>query len=607
MCGLVAIFGYGDNAAAVDKAELLRIRERMSTRGPDGSGLWISENGRVGLAHRRLAIIDLSPSGAQPMSNAEGTLRIVFNGEIYNYRELRSSLERTGERFVSSSDTEVLLHLYRKHGKDMVRHLRGMYAFALWDEQKRGLFLARDPFGIKPLYYADSGETIRVASQVKALLTSDAVNTSPEPAGRVGFFLWGHVPEPYTYYRGIRAVPAGSSLWISSAGKSGGRFFDLTKELADGSARGHLAGRDEVCRELRAALLDSVRHHLIADVPVGVFLSSGLDSTTLTALVREVTTSPVQTITLGFNEFLGTQKDEVALAEFVADSYHTDHKTRWISKDDFADEYEHLLEVMDQPTIDGVNSYFISQAAAKTGHKVTISGLGGDELFGSYPSFQDIPRSVRAFHPFHMLPLLGKGFRFVSAPILKHFTSPKFSGLLEYGGSYGGAYLLRRGLFMPWELPGILDSDMVREGWNELQTLPCLNDTTKSIENTHLKVSALEMTWYMRNQLLRDTDWASMAHSLEIRLPFVDVELVRSLAPLFASNHAPTKLDMAMTPANGLPKDILYRAKRGFVVPIQEWLLQINGASPQMRGMRGWATLVNEAALSATAQPLAVG
>ena len=213
MCGIAAIFNYR-TGQPVDHAELIAVRDHMSARGPDGAGEWYSADQRVGLGHRRLSIIDLSPTGAQPMANTDGTLVVTFNGEIYNYRELRSQLEQQGCRFRSASDTEVLLHLYEREGREMVHKLRGMYAFALWDSRKQGLFLARDPFGIKPLYCADDGKTLRIASQVKALLAGGGVDTSPEPAGHVGFFLWGHVPSPYTLYRGIRGLTAGTTLWV---------------------------------------------------------------------------------------------------------------------------------------------------------------------------------------------------------------------------------------------------------------------------------------------------------------------------------------------------------------------------------------------------------
>src|SRR5213593_2787049 len=213
MCGIAAIFSYR-GGPPVAESELVSIRDRMTSRGPDGAGIWISEDRVVGLAHRRLAIIDLSPSGGQPMLDATGTFSISFNGEIYNYRELREQLAKKGYGFRSTSDTEVLLQLYADRGVDMLDCLRGMYAFAIWDDRKKSLFLARDPYGIKPLYYADDGKTFRAASQVKALQAGGGVDTSPNPAGHVGFFLWGHVPDPHTFYRSIRAVPAGSFVWI---------------------------------------------------------------------------------------------------------------------------------------------------------------------------------------------------------------------------------------------------------------------------------------------------------------------------------------------------------------------------------------------------------
>lgn len=592
MCGIASIFAYNHAAAAVDKGELLRIRDAMINRGPDGAGLWISADRRVGLAHRRLSIIDLSDAGAQPMATDCGRFRITFNGEIYNYRELRRALEGKGIRFRSTSDTEVLLYLYVERGVAMVDALRGMYAFAIWDECKQGLFLGRDPFGIKPLYYCDDGSTVRVASQVKALLGGGGIDPSPEPAGHVGFFLWGHVPDPYTLHKGIRALPAGSSLWIDTAGpREIKQFFCISDELAKASDAPPIA-REEMQERLRAALLDSIRHHTIADVPVGVFLSAGLDSSTITALAREVGNSALHTVTLGFGEFEGTHNDETQLASLVAEHYGTLHRTCWVTKGDFQRDYRHLLQAMDQPSTDGVNSYFISKAAAETGLKVVLSGLGGDELFGGYPSFRQVPAMVRALSPFQAVSSLAKGFRYLSAPILKHFTSPKYGGLLEYGGTYEGAYLLRRGMFMPWELPNLLDGELVRKGWQELQTLTHLKQTIQGVRNAHLRVVALETAWYMRNQLLRDADWAGMAHSIEIRVPLVDIELFRNMAPLFNAPCPPGKLAMAQAPVKPLPIQIVQREKSGFSIPVVEWLMPSDGASAAHRGLRQWATIV---------------
>ncbi len=602
MCGIAGIFNYR-TGEPIDRGELRRIREAMRSRGPDDAGDWFSADARIGLAHRRLSIIDLSPTGAQPMRNEEGTVVLTFNGEIYNYRELRSELEARGRRFQGGSDTEVLVHLYEAEGEAMVTRLRGMYAFILWDARKRGVFLARDPLGIKPLYYSDDGRTLRAASQVKALLAGGHIDTAPEPAGRAGFFLWGHVPCPYTLYRGIKGLPAGATLWVDEAGEKRERTFcGITGILADAEKLANNPPQPTSMgaegRRLRPALLDSVRHHLIADVPVGVFLSSGVDSTTLAALTAELG-GTLRTVTLGFEEFKGAANDETELAATVARQLGAAHQTVWVTRQDFREHRGRLFAAMDQPTTDGVNTYFVSLAAARASLKVALSGLGGDELFGGYPSFGEIPpavRSLRIFDSSLMRPL-ARAFRVVSAPMLKHFTSPKYAGLFEYGGSYGGAYLLRRGLFMPWELPGLMDADMARAGWDELQPLLRLEESIAGLTNPRLKVSCLESCWYMRNQLLRDSDWAGMAHSLEIRVPLADLKLLRDLAPLLAGATPPTKRDLAQTPIARLPASILSRPKTGFSIPVREWLATVpddraTAGRGSERGLRGWARVV---------------
>jgi asparagine synthase (glutamine-hydrolysing) len=586
MCGIAGIFAYRDLSPPVDREELLRVRERMLSRGPDGAGLWMSPDQKVGLAHRRLAILDISDAGAQPMFDPDTGNWIVFNGEIYNYPALKAELQATGHSFRSHSDTEALLKLYATEGQDMLQKLRGMYAFAIWDARNQCLFMARDPLGIKPLYYADDGKTLRFASQVKALLKSGAIDTTPDPAGHVGFFIWGSVPEPHTLYKHIHALPAGHWLRAAQSGVSAPSCFDsVSRRLAQASQNPLSITEDQDLAHIAEATLQSIQAHLLADVPVGVFLSSGLDSAMLAVTAAQA--GNVRTITLGFDDYEGTPNDEVPLAEQLAQQLSAHHSTVRITASDFHADREKLLDAMDQPSIDGVNSWFVAKAAVSQGLKVALSGLGGDELFASYPSFQQLPQTQRRLAMFTALPGLGRAFRLISAPILKHLTSPKYAGLLEYGGSLGGAYLLRRGLYMPWELPELMDPDMAGVGWKELNALPHLAGLTEGIESSRLAVSALEMSCYMKNQLLRDADWAGMAHSLEIRVPFADIQLMAQVAPVFAAAPSLQKRKVAESVASGLPVEFLQRRKTGFSMPVRDW--QENEVYANERGLRGWA------------------
>lgn len=563
------------------------MREAMFSRGPDGDGLWLSQDNTVGLAHRRLSILDLSERGAQPMSTPDSSLRIVFNGEIYNFQELRKRLQAKGHKFHSNSDTEVLLHAWREYGQDMVDHLRGMFAFVIWDEEKQGIFLARDHFGIKPLYYHDDGTTFRVASQVKAILAGESIETQPEPAGHVGFFIWGCVPEPYTLYRNLFSLRAGHTLWVDRSGlRIPHKYFDIAEELGIAATTKAEGSASEILQE---ALCDSVKQHLIADVPVGVFLSAGLDSTTLAALASD-DINRLHAVTLGFEEYKNSQADEVPLAQKVAAHYGCVHHVEHISRLDFDRKLPAILEAMDQPSIDGVNTYFVARAARQAGLKVVISGLGGDELLGGYPSFRQIPAAVSRLKPFAATPGIGRLMRIVSAPLVRRSTSPKYAGLFEYGGSYGGAYLLRRGLFMPWELPQFLDGELVKEGWATLQPVVRLDEWLKPIGSPHAKVAAMEMSLYMRNMLLRDSDWAGMAHSLEIRTPMVDIALFRALAPYLSDLNNPLdKRMLSSIPKRSLPDEIINRPKTGFSIPIGEWL----GAKKGEGWLRDWSLQIN--------------
>ena len=600
ICGINGIFAYRYVANPIDRDELTRTRDHMTTRGPDGVGTWVADDGRVGLGHRRLSIIDLSETGAQPMASAGGKLVVTFNGEIYNYRELRCRLEGKGHIFRSQSDTEILLHLYAEKGEAMVRDLRGMFAFGIWDSDRRRLFLARDPYGIKPLYYADDGRTVRFASQVKALLGGGAVPSDTDPAGMVGFYLFGSVPEPLTIVRGIRSLPAGHVLCVDGIGPQAPRRYHSIAAVYAAAEERNAPVLAPAARqaEMRAALLDSVRHHLVADVPVGAFLSAGIDSGALVGLMRDAGQTDIETVTLAFEEFQGTANDEASLAAEVARMYGTRHTTRVVTKAEFEAELPRILAAMDQPSIDGINSWFVAKAARELGLKVAISGLGGDELLGGYPAFQDIPRWVGWLALPASVPYLGTACRKAAVAVVPQSMrlSPKAVGMLEYGGDYAGAWLLRRGLFMPWELDGLLDPEIVREGLARLEPLRLIRSVLEPQPRTSFaKVATMEAALYMRNQLLRDIDWASMAHSLEVRTPLADAVLLEQVARIGpAPAGQPAKRELALAPSIPLPTAVTERKKTGFAVPVSPWMpgAAANASRSAHGYSRDWARYV---------------
>jgi asparagine synthase (glutamine-hydrolysing) len=593
MCGINGIFAYGGGAPPVDADELSRSRECMRSRGPDAADVWISEDRKVGLGHRRLAIIDLSPAGAQPMRR--GSLAIIFNGEIYNFRELRARLEAEGRTFTSHSDTEVLLALYEEKQERMLGELRGMFAIALWDGARRRMLLARDPYGIKPLYAADDGSTLRIASQVKALIAGGRVDRRFEPAAAAGFLLRGTVPEPFTMYRAVRALPAGSYAYVDASGVGEPRqYFSIAGAWREGVEQARPVRDDEREALVHDAVLESVRYHMVSDVPVGAFLSAGIDSSAIVAFARESGAAGLQTMTLRFEEYRGRDNDEAPLATLVAQKYGVRHTIRELTLPDFRAELPRIFAAMDQPTVDGLNSYFISKAAAELGLKVALSGTGGDELFGGYTSFRDIPRWMPVTSVLSRVPGLGEGVYRLNSALARRsrHISPKMGEILRHGASYAGAYLVKRGRFLSSELASVMGEDVAREGIARLDLLNLLERAVTPDPGTpYARVAALESSLYLRNQLLRDMDWASMAHSLEVRVPLVDAHLLRRLAPVLAARKGRGKAILANAPRPALPPEIRTRRKTGFTLPIKEWLRQEGRVE---FGKRSWARKVYE-------------
>lgn len=566
IAGLVVPAGESTDDSA-HMAPVRRMIRRMDARGPDAEGLWTG-NGAV-LGHKRLAIIDLDPRSNQPMTFANGRYVLVFNGEIYNYRQLKTELEGHGERFHTTSDSEVILALYQREGEAMLPRLRGMFAFAIWDTQTRELFLARDPYGIKPLYYAQTSDGVLFASQVKALLASGLVPAEMEPAGLAGFYLWGSVPEPWTTFKNVLSLPAGSWMKVrSSISTAPITWEDIGKAWSREQVR---LGERELQERIRSAITDSVSAHLVADVPVSVFLSGGVDSGAIAGVLSELG-ADVEGVTIAFNEYADRDQDEAPVAAEVARHYGLKHHVRYVTRSEFDDDIPKFMEAMDQPTIDGVNTWFASKAAAERGYKVVLSGVGGDELFYGYGLTREIPRRLSLARGIARFP----GGRALAKTAIESIAlgriHPKFRGLPEFMGSVEGEYFLKRGLFMPFELPSVMGPEAAAEGLSRLGAIPPLMDG-HGPSNVGGQLCMLDSMLYLKNMLLRDSDWTSMAHSLELRTPLVDAALLSNLASMHTmfKNRRGKQL-LAGVPSNPLPHHIARRRKTGFTVPMTDWL-----------------------------------
>jgi len=555
MCGIAGVL-HSDSALAVGRRVLPPMLAALRHRGPDDAGSFHSADGRIALAHARLAILDLSPAGHQPMSTPDGRLTIVFNGEIYNFRELRSALEERGVGFRSNSDTEVILRAYEAYGADCVTRLRGMFAFALWDERERTCLLARDPFGIKSLYFAEAEGRLLFASEVRALLASGLVASDVDPHGVHGYFRTGSLAEPRTLLKQVRSLEAGhTALWQAGQLKTR-RYWWPNFSLQPQPVAPAIAGT-------RSALLNSVDHHFISDVPVGVFLSGGIDSTALVALARAAGKTDLHTYSITFPD---APNDEGALARRTAAHFGTTHHEWPLGAAEGQTLFRHFLGAMDQPSIDGLNTFTVSKFARAQGMKVVLSGLGGDELFGGYKSFREVPR----------LAALNRGMRW-TGPVraaaraaLGLAARPPLRRLAEMLGEPLGldsAYTALRGTFTAAEATKLthhltgLDPGPLPPA-EALPEDPTPQDT----------VSRLELTRYMRNQLLRDSDVMSMAHGLELRVPFLDLTLFDTVSRIPAAIRLRRGKQLLLEAVPEIPPWIAQQPKRGFSFPFEKWL-----------------------------------
>jgi asparagine synthase (glutamine-hydrolysing) len=590
MCGIAGAFSFAADGGPIDRRVIARLNDWQRNRGPDGVGLWASSDERVILGHRRLAIIETGAAGAQPMTDATGRWVITFNGEIYNYRELRSELERQGRNFVTNSDTEVLINLVAEWGEAGLKKLRGMFAFALWDSLEQELWLVRDTYGIKPLYVAETEGKIWFASQARALATCAPIRLARSAPGLAGFYLWGYVPEPFTWWEGISLLPAGHVLRLR-AGEPvhAAKPFVTVEGLYE-----NCEPRQLTADELRESLLESVRYHLVADVPVGILLSAGVDSNVIAALASSLG-QRLTAVTLAFKEYLETALDETGLATAMARQLGIPHVTATITREEFESLVDDFFGRMDQPTIDGLNMYLVSRAIAAQGFKVALCGLGGDELFAGYPSFRQISQILNLgwlFAPIRTVAQYAPVNFSTINRILR--LSPKWGGVVSHSSNLAQLYILRRALHLEEELDILLDKYWLEHGLHTLLSSGMVVTLAQQLEKTalspHAQIAALESCAYMRSQLLRDADWASMSHSLEVRVPFVDAHLLQRLAPWIASAKPPTKRDLAGSAGPNMNM-VANRAKTGFTTPVRYWAMSKSGNLA--RGLRGWSSEVH--------------
>lgn len=577
MCGIAGIIGtiepkHDDGLKAMLSAQV--------HRGPDDSGMFRNRNNPgVLFGFRRLAILDLSLDGHQPMLDEQRGNAIVFNGEIYNFAEIRRSLEASGEQFRSKCDTEVLLRAYAVYGADLLRRLRGMFAFAIYDARQDLVFIARDRLGIKPLYYAEvdspSGKSLLFASELRALL---ATKLFPQRIDAVALssYLWnGFVVGPNTMVRGISLLPAGTCMTVRIAN------LEVTKERYWSLGPRAPHSRERALRELESELLTASQQHLVSDVPLGIFLSGGVDSSAMAALAVRAGSGRIQTFHIGFEE---SGFDESQYARRVADALKTEHAEFRLTQSVFIAQFEQALRSLDQPTFDGINTYFVSRVVREAGFTVALAGTGGDELFGGYESFRNMPKAVRVAWTLRNLPAsmighvlnsgiqLSYGRRNVVPPQTRW---AKLGGLLGTRGNEIDLYQVFYSLFTPdflTELAGSNTAALAPYG------LTC--ERRRELESaiaglTPLSAtSALELAFFIGERLLRDSDAASMAVSLELRVPLLDHRVVEAAQRVpdnvrFAPLGKKRLLRSLAMP--GLDPSIFDRPKAGFVLPIAVW------------------------------------
>jgi len=570
MCGIAAILSPKIEISTREEA-VARMVKRQHHRGPDDSGF--CSNGPTTLGMCRLAIIDPA-NGHQPMTSPDGRFSLVFNGAIYNYRDLQAELAARGWIFRTNCDTEVLLAAYALDGAACLRRLRGMFAFAIWDAKDRVLFAARDPLGIKPLYYARLPEAgVVLASELNALLASGRVQREIDPVSVSEYLAWFSVPAPRTIYRGIANLPAGHSLMVDADGRLKTEpWWHMPAPTSPGRA---LTNYHDFVHGLRHQLEDSIRAHRVADVPVGAFLSGGMDSAAVVGLMVRSGAQKLKTFSLIFGE---PGFSEQASARVAAKAFGTEHHEEMITGARVAADLPRILSSFDQPTGDGINTYYVSQTARAGGVTVALSGLGGDEMFGGYPSFRDLPRLRRLLPFWRKLP---DGLRASVVARLRARSGArarKLADFLAHARDLHELASLQRRVLPEAARLSLLSPETRALAQRLGPNHPMLEDFAFELigADAFQVISAWELRTYMPDVLLRDSDVFSMAHSLELRVPLVDRVLLEWLWPQpahFKYDPRHPKKALADAVADLVPAAIRNRRKQGFTLPFAHWML----------------------------------
>jgi asparagine synthase (glutamine-hydrolysing) len=564
MCGIAGIVSFNNDPA--DPAAIRRMTDAMAHRGPDATG-YFSE-GPVSLGHLRLSIIDLSTAANQPFTDNTSRYQLIFNGEIYNYRSVR---DRLGDyAFRTNSDTEVILAAYLKWGPGCLQWLRGMFAFAIWDRQEKELFIARDRMGVKPLYYYTDGDRLIFASELRAILASGLVPRRLDPDALVEYFSYQSVSYPYSMIKGIRQLEAGSWVKTKKGMLEKAVYWDVTAIRTDPD----LPDKGGVEKRIRELMLQSVERRLVSDVPVGAFLSGGIDSSAVVGLMAEAGGARPNTFTIAFDE---KEYDESAYADIVAKKFNTVHTQILLRPTVFLDELQNALDAMDIPSGDGINTYVVSKAIRQKGVTVALSGAGGDELFAGYPFFHTYLQLQARKGWWKMPAALRRALTSLVCGAQPHGKKDKLSQLLQLPGiSIDQVYPIFRQILSPRLLKEL--TNLGGNGRNFLVTSVGAGLAAKRANLDRLpylsQVSAAEYLGYTQHTLLKDTDQMSMAVSLEVREPFFDQDLVEFVLaiPDRLKKPAYPKSLLVESLKPMLPDEIVFRKKQGFLFPWNTWL-----------------------------------